>query len=236
MTNDIDRDAFEAAYVARARSLGVELDTNPEYMRGLRVGETYGDRPYLNGMYDGWTLRGDTAEKQRDAANAALEVTGENMRLAEKQRDAAYAALDAVIEYAKGWGNQPAWQELEALLLKHGVHARAPKPIRVDHYTHVNLHIDTEEWQKTRESYEVQGAAVTDLLITIDGESFEVSHGELLYMLRTAHAAARVTSGAFHNDSAEGVREFIYRGVCMTCKEKIRDDSGVGYICGCTRV
>lgn len=126
----------------------------------------------------------DTAEKQRDAANAALEVTGENMRLAEKQRDAAYAALDAVIDYAKGWGNQPVRQELEALLLNHGVHERAPKSIRVDHYTHVNLHIDTEEWQKTRESYEAQGAGVTDLLITIDGESFEVSHGELLRMLR----------------------------------------------------
>jgi hypothetical protein len=196
MTSDIYRVAFETAYVARARTLGVELDTNPEYMRGLRVGETYGDRPYLNGMYDGWTLRGDTAEKQRDAANAALEVTGENMRLAEKQRDtardalkltvqvaldwegkanaatvsrdAAYAALDAVIEYAHTGRTLDA-NELLSVLMKHGVHERRLMP------------------------------------------------------------APKPTA-------AEGVREFIYRGVCMTCKEKIRDDSGIGYICGCTRV
>lgn len=101
------REHFEAAYLYLARERGVELDTSPAHMLGLRDGEGYGARAYLNGMYDGWKLHASRCGTVPD-------------HLSIKQRDAAYAALDAVA----AWAKDAAAESLLALLLKHGVHPR----------------------------------------------------------------------------------------------------------------
>lgn len=51
---DADREAFEWAYAAQANKHG--MDCTVESVTARRIGGGYGDRPYLNGAWDGWKL------------------------------------------------------------------------------------------------------------------------------------------------------------------------------------
>jgi hypothetical protein len=165
-----DRDNFEREYVKRANELGAEMNTKPDYMRALRTdGNTYGKRPYLNGMYHGWQLRArqavTLAEAQRDAA-ALAEAQRDAAALAEAQRDAAYAALDAVAAFVaadaggndwarNGWTADQVVREVQGLLIQHGVHARgveAPKDDAGkafnDYYHKVPADMPRDKWDR----------------------------------------------------------------------------------------
>ena len=55
MNIEQQRDAFEAAYCKHFTEC-TGIDTTPERMREMRVADTYGDRAYLNGMWEGYKL------------------------------------------------------------------------------------------------------------------------------------------------------------------------------------
>lgn len=52
---EAQRVKFEAAYVGHMND-ALETDRDAAYMAGLRVGDDYGPRAYLNGAWKGWQM------------------------------------------------------------------------------------------------------------------------------------------------------------------------------------
>lgn len=117
MNNDKDRVAFEAAYRAhfeehRGRAL------SPEDMASMRDGDGYGQRPYLNGMWQGWKLRDARPVAAPDTTDADIAAAEERAALYDDDprqdiktdvMNAFYAgtaharALSPVIAYKADW-------------------------------------------------------------------------------------------------------------------------------------